>query len=342
MLTIAYIGFGRSVRRFHLPYVEKRKEIVKVKYIYRRKEDVEREGKEAEEWYPNIIFTNNLDEIMKDPEVNLVVINTPNSSHITYSKIALENGKNILCEKPFSTTSKEAKEIFDYAKGKGLIAMSNQNRRFDADLRTVKKVLDSGVLGQLVEIESHYDYYRPEYVKDINYFKFLLGLAVHPLDQIVYLFGLPKKVNCDVRSIANPGCSDDYFDYDLYYDGFKATVKTSFYVKLSYPRFILHGTKGSFIMPSLGHKSSKKVKDGPEKIVTEPSSEETWGTLSYINNEGEDITMKVPTEIEDYGMIYDHLNEVIEGKIEKNIKDEEVIAVLEMIEQGIKAAKEVK
>lgn len=338
MLVVAYIGFGNSVCRYHLPYVERRKDTVKVKYIYRREED--RIGdEERETWYPDIVFTSDIDMVMNDPEVNLIVVNTPDQFHVTYTVQALEHGKNVLCEKPFAMSAKEAKAVFDLAKEKGLVAMANQNRRYDADMRTVRQVIESGVLGKIVEFESHYDYYRPS-IKDHVGFGILYGLAVHPIDQIIGQFGKPKKVVYDCRSIDNPGESDDYYDIDLFYDSMKAIVKTSYYVKLDYPRFIIHGKKGSFLMPALGHQSALKPKPGPIEISFDPLPEEKWGTLSYIDEEGNDITKKIPTEIGDYGIIYDNLYDVIFHHGEKIVKDEEVIEVLRIIEEATKVAKE--
>lgn len=336
-LVVAYIGFGNSVCRYHLPYVEKRKDKIKVKYIYRREED--RIGdEERETWYPDITFTMDINQVMNDPEVNLIVVNTPDKFHVYYTKMALDHGKNVLCEKPFALTAKEAQEVFDYAKSKGLVAMANQNRRFDADMRTVRKVIDSGVLGEILEVESHYDYYRPS-IADRKGFGILYGLAVHPIDQMIGEFGIPKHITYDCRSIDHPGESDDYYDIDFFYEHMKAIVKTSYYVKLDYPRFIVHGRKGNFLMPSLGHQSSLSNKPGPVEISFEPLPEDKWGTISYIDDNGNDITKKVPTEIQDYGMIYDNLYDVIfEGK-EKVVKDEEVVFVLKVIEEAMQVAK---
>ena len=224
MLVVAYIGFGNSVCRYHLPYVERRKDTVKVKYIYRREED--RIGdEERETWYPDITFTTDIDQVMNDPEVNLIVVNTPDQFHVSYTMQALDHGKNVLCEKPFAMSAKEASEVFAYAKEKGLIAMANQNRRYDADMRTVRKVIESGVLGEILEVESHYDYYRPSITDHVG-FGILYGLAVHPIDQIIGQFGKPKKVVYDCRSFDHPGESDDYYDIDFFYDRMKAIVKT--------------------------------------------------------------------------------------------------------------------
>lgn len=338
MLVVAYIGFGNSVCRYHLPYVERRKDTIKVKYIYRRQED--RQGdEERETWYPDITFTTDIDQVMNDEDVNLIVVNTPDAFHVSYTMMALDHGKNVLCEKPFAFTAKQAKEVFDYAKEKGLLVMANQNRRYDADMRTVRKVIESGVLGDIIEIESHYDYYRPN-IKDRKGFGILYGLAVHPIDQIIGQFGKPKKVVYDCRSIDNPGVSDDYYDIDFFYEnGLKAIVKTSYYVKLDYPRFIVHGKKGSFLMPALGHQSALKPKPGPIEISFDPLPGDKWGTLSYIDDEGNDITKKVPTEIGDYGIIYDNIEDVLFNDGEKIVKDEEVIEVLRIIEEATLCAK---
>ncbi|MGL9730974.1 Gfo/Idh/MocA family oxidoreductase [Enterococcus sp. DIV0756] len=341
MLVIAYIGFGNSVCQYHLPYVESRKQRMKVKYIYRREED--RVGDfERESWYPTIHFTSSIEEVMLDPEVNLIVVNTPDQFHVAYTKMALESGKNVLTEKPFAMTSVEAKEVFALAKEKGLLAMANQNRRFDTDMRTVRKVIESGVLGELIEVESHYDYYRPQIAKHKG-MGVLYGLAVHPVDQIIGEFGVPDRLVYDVRSIDNPGISDDYYDIDFFYpSGLKVIVKTSYYVKLDYPSFIIHGRKGSFLMPSLGHNSSKAKPNGPYPLPKEEYPEELWGTLSYIDEEGQEVTMKVPVEKGDYGLIYDNILAVLAGNAEKMVKDEEVVAVLEIIEAAMTVAKEAK
>lgn len=341
MLTVAFIGFGNSVCRYHLPYLEKRKDFINIKYIYRREED--RIGdEERESYYPDVTFTTDIEVVMNDPEVNLVVVNTPDQFHVAYSMQALEHGKNVLCEKPFAMTADQAKEVFDFAKSKGLVAMANQNRRFDADMATIRKVIQSGVLGDLVEIESHYDYFRPS-IAQRKGFGMLYGLSVHPIDQIIGEFGVPNRVVYDCRSIDNPGISDEYCDIDFFYDnGFKSIVKTNFYVKLDYPRFTVHGKNGSFLMPALGHNSAQKPKPGPIEVSFAPMPEETWGTLSYIDDNGDEVTRKVETEVCDYGIIYDNLHDAITKGKHKIVKDSEVISVLEIIEQATSVAKEAK
>ena len=335
MITVAYIGFGVSVREYHIPYVENRSDI-RVKYVYRREEDIAQNAA-YEPFYPEIIFTTDLDMVLQDPEVQLVVVNTPDQFHVPYAKQILNAGKHALVEKPFAPTAAEAREVFQLAKEKNLICMPNQNRRFDADMMAVKEVLASGKLGQLVKLESHYDYFKPNGWYD--HLGTLYNLAVHTIDQVISLFGMPDHTHFDVRSIHHPGVGDDYYDLEFYYGNMKATVNTNMCVLIDYPRFTLHGTKGSFTLPPVVHNSGKKKVVGRHQITTGMAPESRWGTLVYMNEAGEKVTEKVPVGSARYEMIYDNLVDAIEHGAEKCVKDEEVIRVLEVLEEATQVAK---
>ncbi len=335
MVTIAYVGFGVSVREYHIPYVENRDD-VKVKYIYRREEDIAAFA-EYEPFYPEITFTTDFDAVLADEEVNLVVVNTPDQFHVPYAKQILNAGKHALIEKPFAPTAAEAKEVFDLAKEKGLICMPNQNRRYDADFLALKKVIESGKVGDIVKLESHYDYYKENGWYD--HLGTLYNLGVHTTDQIISLFGIPDDVHFDVRSIHHPGVGDDYYDLEFYYGNMKAVESTNMCVLIDYPRFTLHGTKGSFTLPPVIHNSGKKKVVGRHVVNTAPASEDRWGTLVYKNEAGETITEKVPVDCAHYEAVYDNLVDAIENGAPKCIKDEEVICVLEMLEKATEVAK---
>lgn len=335
MITVAYVGFGVSVREYHIPYVENRDD-VKVKYVFRREEDIAQNAA-YEPFYPEIIFTTDFNQILNDEEVNLVVVNTPDQFHVSYAKQILNAGKHALIEKPFAPTAKEAREVFVLAKEKGLICMPNQNRRFDADVLAVKEVLASGKIGDLVKLESHYDYFRED--GWYPYFGTLYNLAVHTIDQVISMFGMPDQTHFDVRSIHHPGKADDYYDLEFYYGNSKATVNTSMCVMIDYPRFTVHGTKGSFTLPPVVHNSGKKKVVGRHKISRANAPEDRWGTLVYENENGERVTEKVPVGCAHYERIYDSLVNAIEHGKEKCVKDEEVIRVLEILEEATAVAK---
>ena len=114
MITVAYIGFGVSVREYHIPYVENRDDI-RVKYVFRREEDIP-VFSAYEPFYPEIIFTTDLQQVLSDEQVDLVVVNTPDQFHVPYAKQILNAGKHALVEKPFAPTAAEAREVFALAK----------------------------------------------------------------------------------------------------------------------------------------------------------------------------------------------------------------------------------
>ena len=158
MITVAYVGFGVSVREYHIPYVENRED-VRVKYVYRRQEDIAQFA-EYEPFYPEITFTTDFQEVLQDQTVDLVVVAAPDQFHVSYAKEILNAGKHALIEKPFAPTAEEARQVFALAKEKGLVCMPNQNRRFDADFLAVRQVLESGKLGAwkaIMIISRHMD-----------------------------------------------------------------------------------------------------------------------------------------------------------------------------------------
>ena len=214
MLTIGYIGNGKSTNRYHLPFVLQR-ENIKVKTIYQR-------NPKRESWdrIAGVNYTSDLNELLNDKDIQLVVICTRHDSHFEYTKLALEHNKHCLVEKPFMETSEQAKEIFAMAKEKGLIVQAYQNRRFDSDFLTVQKVIEEGKLGDLLEVEMHYDYYRPEVPESAQSFNpaesFLYGHGCHTLDQVISYFGKPDNIHYDVRQLLGQGRMNDYFDLEVY------------------------------------------------------------------------------------------------------------------------------
>lgn len=335
MLTIGYIGNGKSVNRYHLPFALQRKNI-KVKTIYRK-------NPQNDVWkrIEGVNYTSNLDELLRDKELQLIVVCTPHNSHYECAKVVLEHNKHCLVEKPFMESSKQAKEIFALAKEKRLIVQSYQNRRFDSDFLTVQKVIEEGKLGELLEVEMHYDYYRPEIpeaIKNFNpAFSYLYGHGCHTLDQVISYFGKPDNIHYDVRQLLGSGRMNDYFDLDLYYGKLKVSVKSSYFRIKDRPSFVLYGKKGCFV---------KQTKDRQEehlKLFYMPENKDFgidtinhYGLLTYMDEKGQIHEEKVPSVKGDYGRVYDDLYEVIINGKNKTITDEQVLLQMEILETGVK------
>src|SRR5699024_10858987 len=322
MLTIAYIGNGKSTNRYHLPFVMKRKNI-QVKKIFSRTEKYDWERMSA------VAYVTDINEIWKDKDIQLVVVCTSPSSHYQFAKEALQHQKHVLVEKPFVETSEQARELFQLAKEKGLFIQCYQNRRYDSDFLTVQKVINSEVLGDILEVEMHFDYFRPQVPENTHYFSkmdsYLYGHACHTLDQVISYFGIPKEVRYDVRQLLGQDRMNDYFDLDLYYNHpLKVSVKSSYFRIKERPSFVVYGKKGMFL---------KQTKDRQEEHLKQfymPKNTdfgmdlpEHYGILTYVDEQGIYHEEKIMSEIGDYSRVYEDVYEsIINGK-EKVVKDEQ-------------------
>lgn len=338
MLTIAYIGNGKSTNRYHLPYVLQRKNI-RVKTIYnpRIHHDI---WAKAE----GVHYTDRIEDIWNDPEVSLVVVCTAKELHYEYAKAALLCGKHVLVEKPFMPTYREAEEIFALAAEKGLIVQCYQNRRFDSDYLTVKQVIESGKLGDLYEAEMNYDYYRPEIPASKHSFlpleSFLYGHGSHTVDQVVSYFGAPDSLHYDVRCLLGENRMSDYFDLDFYYGKqLKVSVRSSYFRVKCRPSFLLYGRKGMFIKAT-SDRQEEHLKHFylPGHADFGKDLPEHFGILTYYDEAGNYHEEKVPTITGDYGRVYDALYATIQHGASPLITPEQTLLAVKIIENGAASA----
>lgn len=334
MLTVAYIGNGKSTNRYHLPYAFKQSDKIRVKTIYARHL--------SQEWsaIDGVKYTTDIEDIYQDDEIQLVIITTPNATHYPLAKDCLLHGKNVLVEKPFSLNYAEAEELFRLANERGLFIQCYQNRRFDSDFLTVQKVIESGKIGDLLELEMHFDYFRPEVPLASTHFSiaesFLYGHACHTLDQVISYFGEPDEVHTEVRQLLGEDRMNDYFDLDLYYGQLKVSVKSSYFRIKPRPSFIVYGTQGMFVKETKDrqeeHLKMFYLPNQPDFGVDLP---EHYGTLTYVDDRGDYHDEKVISEVGDYSRFYEALYDTIVLGKDKIVKDEETLFQMKLLEAAI-------
>lgn len=339
MLTVGFIGNGKSANRYHIPFILQRSDKIKIKMIYTRKH-----SRDVWDEIPDVIYTEDLQELLNDQEVQVIIISTPSQSHYELAKTVLNAGKNCVVEKPFTETLEEAKELYTLAKQKGVMIQCYQNRRFDSDFLTVQKVIESGKLGDLLELEMHFDYYRPYIPESVHEFSqinsYLYGHGCHTLDQVISYFGKPDSIHYDVRQLLGVGRMNDYFDLDLYYGTLKVSVKSSYFRAKERPSFIIYGKKGMFV------KEKKDKQEEHLKMFYMPDHEDfgvdlphEYGTLTYYDDNNQYHEEKVVSVNGDYGRYYDALYETLINGKEKLVKDEETLLQLRILEEGIQGMK---
>jgi predicted dehydrogenase len=248
---------------------------------------MERSSNRAVKRYPSVTTVRTLDEILRDKSIELVVVNTPHDTHYELASQVLDAGKHAIVEKPFVVSAHEGEALIQKARDRGVMLSVFQNRRWDGDFMTVRKVLQSGLLGPLAEFEAHYDRYRPEV--DRATWKegaspgsgILYNLGTHMIDQVLVLFGEPESLSAHISIQRQGGVSPDYYDIRMYYPGFTAIVKSSYLVREPGPRYVAFGVNGTFTKYGIDPQE-QALKDGgiPGTPGWGIEGKEWWGKLN--------------------------------------------------------------
>lgn len=340
-IKVAVIGFGLAGRVFHAPFVSAVPGL-KLEAI------VQRKGDEAQKAYPNARILRSFDEAIHDATISLIVVGTPNETHYDLAKQALTAGKHVVIDKPFSATSAEAQDLITIAREKNLVLAPFHNRRWDGDFKAVRKIVDSGELGRLATFESHFDRFRPlpreatwkEAGNDAN--GMLFDLGPHLVDQVLALFGAPEAITASVRRDRDTTAIEDAFDITLRYPRMLASCRATMLAAEPAPRFLIHGTRGSFRKygldpqePALLAGATVPPVGDPRDWLSEP--EDAWGTLTIAPDPaspGTLVTTKVKTEPGDYRGYYASVRDAILGKAPLAVSPEDGYRVIRLLEMA--------
>ncbi|HSO88772.1 MAG TPA: Gfo/Idh/MocA family oxidoreductase [Draconibacterium sp.] len=338
-IKTAIASFGMSGLVFHGP-------ALKVNPGFEVVNILERTKNISQKLFPEANIVRDYNDMLKNSDVELVIVNTPDKFHYEMAKLAILSGKNVVVEKPVTLDSAQAAELLALAREKKLVLTVYQNRRWDGDFRTVQKVLAENKLGRLIEFESHFDRYRtyitPETWKEEGdqYSGVLYNLDSHMVDQAYVLFGKPLAVTAHLKIVRTAGIVTDYYDIRLEYEKFAALLKCSYLVKKPGPRYILHGEYGTFYKSGIDPQEEMlKAGNLPvgESWGTEPR--ESWGTLFY-EKDGKDFEEVVETLPGNYNIFYNNVFDAIRNGAELFVKPEEAVEVLKILEACLKSNRE--
>lgn len=337
VIGVGLVGYGMASRVFHAPVIEAVPSL-------RLKKIVERRGEESRGRHAGAETVREFDEVLADENVELVVVATPNDSHFDLASRALLAGKHVVVEKPFTNTSAEARELTELARSRNRLISAHQNRRWDGDFMTVRKIIEGGLLGRLVEYESHFDRYRNEprpgaWREDAGPGSGVLyDLGAHLIDQTLVLFGLPNEITADVRTLREFAKAADSFDVRLRYDGLCVTLKASMLAREPGPRFTLHGTEGSFVKHGLDpQEDALKLGGKPTSEGWGEEPEERWGTINTQAG-GVHLRGRVETFAGDYAVYYRNVADAIRGRAELIVKPEEAANTIRVIELALESS----
>ena len=339
IIKTALLSYGMSGKVFHAPFL-------KLHPGFELLGSWERSKKLIQEDYPEVKSFPRLESILEDKSIDLVIVNTPIDTHFEYAKKVLLAGKHAIVEKAFTSNVAEAIELAALAKEKGLKLSVFQNRRWDSELKTVKKILDAKLLGEIVEAEFHFDRYNPVLSPKVHKETVNSGsgimkdLGPHIIDQALYFFGLPNAVFADIRITRENSVVDDYMDVLLYYSDFRVRLKAGFFVREPNPSYVVHGKNGSFL------KSRGDVQEDELKVGKKPNLT-TWGTekegqegLLHTEIEGKIIKEKVPTLQGNYYDFFEGVYQSIANDKLEPVTAQDGVNVMRIIEAAFQSSEQ--
>lgn len=338
-INVGIVGFGISAQVFHAPFIT-------TVPGFRFYAVVERRSNLAAAQYPGVITYRSVAEMLEDPKVDLVVVTTPNETHFPYALQSLLAGKHVVVEKPFTNTSEQAQQLVvasQYSKKKLSVY---HNRRYVSDFRTIVELLQQNQLGPVHEYECHFDRYRPE-AKPAAWREeplpgsgILYDLGSHLIDQALCLFGLPVSITADIRQQRPHARIDDYFDIRLDFGFTKAILKSSMLVREMGPRYMVHGTNGSYI----------KHGDDPQETLLRAGVVPTtpdWGLeppgiegLLHTEKDGEIVRIQIESKRGNFGDYYRQLYAAIVEGHSLPEKPEHGFNTIRIIELALQSSQE--
>lgn len=341
MVRVGLIGFGLAGQAFHAPVIRAvpGMELACI---------LERRGTRAQEKYPDVRLARTLEELLADKEIQLCVIATPNDSHFELARACLLAGRDVVVDKPFAPTLQESEELVRLAAECGRLITVYQDRRWDGDFGTVKKIVQSGRLGTVVEYECRFDRFRPE--PKANAWReradqpgagVLFDLGPHVIDQALVLFGEPRAITASAFCERDTSQVDDSFDVCLEYPVLRAMARARIIALAPGPHFLIHGTKGSFIKYGVDPQEARlRGGDFPQGVDWGADwgeeSENFWGTLSLVG----EPSVKVKTERGDYRGFYANVRDAIDEKAPLEVTPQQALRTMRAITLAHKSSRE--
>lgn len=331
-VRVALTAYGMSGRLFHAPFLH-------VNPNFELAVVLERSGNAARADYPYIASVNDYNSILRDPSIDLVVVNTPNPLHYPMAKAALLAGKHVIVEKPFTPTLAEARELIILANARGLLLSVYHNRCFASGYRTAKAIFTQDLIGELRSCTISVERFRPQpgpkkWKEEQNPAAGLLyDIGVHLLDEALMLFGEPLALAADLRVQRSRGKVNDYFAIRLDYGNFFVNLNGTLLAREPALAYVLHGEQGSYVKHTQDVQEQRLLQGiSPGTLHWAEEDEQDWGILH--NADGRN---KFPTVTGGYQDFYQNIYASLRDSEPLMVAPERALRILELLEQVIES-----
>lgn len=330
-IRVGVVGFGLAGRYFHTAVIQGTPGL-ELACI------VQRSGDGAAREHPRVRVARSVEEMLADTSIQLIVFATPSYSHYELARQCLHEQRHVVVDKPFTLSSAESADLIRKSRERKLLLSVYQNRRWDGDFQTIRKLLAGEDLGRIVSFESHFDRFRPAPRHDAWRESggpgggILWDIGPHLIDQALALFGTPYTLTASVRMEREGAVVDDAWDITMDYKTPRpctVLLRSTLTACIPGPRFVIHGTRGSFIKWGLDPQE-EQLKSGMDYgspgIGEEPES--AWGELRQCDGG----SRRIPTVRGDYRGFYANVMDALLGRAELEVKPEQAWRTTRLIE----------
>jgi predicted dehydrogenase len=338
-IRTAVVGFGTSGRVFHAPFLDA-DPAYSLDLIVTR--DPGRRAA-AEARHPSASTVATVDELWTAADrLDLVVIGSPSGTHASLADAALDAGLDVVVDKPFAVTADEGRALIAKAVRLGRTLTVFQNRRWDGDFHTVRRLVEAGELGEVRRFESRFEWWKPEpaasWKTEATVAEgggILYDLGTHLIDQAVQLFGPVSNLYVEVaRRRPDAAADDDVFLALEHGSGVSSHLWMSAVAPLFGPRFHVLGSRAGYTTWGLDVQEPSLLAGA---LPGDPGFGETpearWGVLGTDGD-----TRPVPAKRGDYGEFYRLLADALRDGGQLPVDPADAVAVLELIERAHAAA----
>lgn len=279
-MRVGVVGYGTGGQNFHAPFIQAAKGVELAGVVARAPTTVAKVRADL----PGTPVFASLDDMLV-AGVDAVTITTPPQTRRALVLQAIEAGVHVIADKTFAPCAADARDLALAAKAKDVILGVYHNRRYDADIQTLKSVLDSGALGPLWRLHSRMDFDDPDTLEAGPEAGLLRDLGTHLVDQAIYLLGPVRAVDAQMDMVTLPeGATDASFTITLRHEnGAHSHISASKINHLNCRELRIYGAKGSYVTQSTDVQAQaifagKRPADDRAGWGHEPESH--WGTLS--------------------------------------------------------------
>jgi len=334
-IRVGLIGYGYAGRTFHAPLVRSVPGLELVAVASHRGDDVRSQL--------GSVKVCAVAKLIRDPEIDLIVIACPNVEHFRLARAALNAGKHVVVEKPFTVTLSEARTLRDLAGAENRLLTVFQNRRWDSEVLALEDVLRQGALGRIVHFECRMNRYRPavrsRWREDPGVGTGLwFDLGPHLIDLTVHLFGLPQSVNANFAVLRDGALTDDWAHVQLNYERLRVILQASLLSSGTHPRLIAHGTNASWTKYGADTQEAQ-LQSGMSPIHPDFGIDPTSSIL-YMGATGEQLQMASPTGSQ--RLFYVSLRDAILCGKPLPVSPRDAIAVMAILEASIQSGAEAR